>query len=100
MSRHPRAFEIRYYDNLLRQCVHSEFESRWYLCDLDELGGNGWCSCQRFEFEYEPQVERFISRCKHIKAFRRHLAKLFCPDDIKFGFAILNEIIQRRKGKV
>jgi hypothetical protein len=92
-NRHPRAFAIRFYDSLCRQLVHSEHSNRWFLVDLDDNGDVGWCGCEAHEFNSN-------NRCSHIKALRRHLAKLFCPGDIKWGFAILNEILQRRKGKV
>jgi hypothetical protein len=93
MERHPSAFKIRPFDSPFRQLVHSEHTSRWFLVDLDENDGLGWCGCEAFEFNSEK-------RCSHIKALRRHLAKLFCSNDIKWGFVILNTIIERRKGKV
>lgn len=54
-----------------------------YLVDLEEFGGNGWCSCKHFEVRMQPKLadaqERRaalpVMRCKHIEAALRAVGR-------------------------
>lgn len=71
--------KLRYHVRSRRDC------RKWYLVDLSENDGNGWCGCKHFEFKCGPrwkqgETNKDLTRCYHIREALIHLGEMIVKE--------------------